>query len=135
MTDKAPFVARMQENVPGQATAGTDTTIIVREAPFAGTVTECTYTPNADITGVNTNTRRVALINRGQAGAGTTIVAELQFNAGVNATAGDEKTITLSATPANLVVADGDIFAWFSDAVGTGIADPGGLVEILLSRS
>lgn len=135
MTEKAPRVDVIRDHVPGQATAGTDSTIILSEAPYAATVTGVTYSPDAAITGANTNTRRVALINRGAAGAGTTVVAELQFDSGVNGVAGDEKTITLSATAANLVLVAGDILAWFSDAVGTGLADPGGLVQVELSRA
>lgn len=129
-----PRTETISENVPGVGTAGTDDTIILGEAPFAGTVTSVTYTPDADITGANTNTRRVALINRGANGAGATVVAELQFNAGTNAVGGDELTIPLSGTPANRNVAEGDMLAWFSDAVGTGLADPGGLAQIAIAR-
>lgn len=131
----APYLHRMEAVVPGMATAGTDDSVTLGRAPFAGTVSSVTYTPDAAITGANTNTRAVRLRNRGQAGAGTTIVAELQFDAGVNATAFDEKVIPLSGTAANLVVAEGDILEWFSDAVGTGLADPGGLARVEISRS
>ena len=134
MTDKAPFVQTFRVATEGAATA-VDDTIIIGEAQFAGTVTEVTFIPDAAFTGANTNTRRLALINRGQAGAGSTVVAELQLNAGVNMVAGDETTITLSATPANLVLAAGDVLAWFSDAVGTGLADAGGLVQVSVSRT
>jgi hypothetical protein len=134
MSEKAPYVHRFQVPTEGAATA-VDDTVILGEAPFAGTVTEVNYIPDAALTGANTNTRRLALINRGQAGAGATIVAELQFNAGINLTAGDETAITLSATPANLVLVAGDVLAWFSDAVGTGIADAGGVVQVSISRS
>ena len=133
MSEKAPFVHTISENVPDVATA-TDDTKILAEAPFAGTVTGVTYTPDAAITGANTNTRRVALLNKGDDGSGTTIVAELQFNSGVDAVAGDEEAITLSATAANLDVAAGDVLAWESEAVGTGLADPGGLVQVTISR-
>lgn len=131
----APLVQTIQQQVPGMATAGTDDSIVICRAPWAGTVTAVTYTPDAAITGANTNTRAVRLRNRGQAGAGTTVIAELQFDAGVNATAFDEKVIPLSGTAANLVLAEGDILEWFSDAVGTGLADPGGLAKIELTRS
>ncbi len=134
MTDKAPYVLKLTVPTEGAATA-VDDTVILGESPYAGTVTEVTYTPDASTTGANTNTRRLALINRGQAGVGTTIVAELQLDSGVNTVGGDEKAITLSATPANLVLAAGDILAWFSDSVGTGIADAGGLVQVSISRS
>lgn len=131
---KAPLIEQLQQTVPGEATAGSDKSVALGRARVAATITGVTYAPNALITGANTNTRRVALVNRGQNGAGSTVVAELQFNSGVNAPAFDEKAITLSATPANLSVAEGDILEWLSDAVGTGLADPGGLIVVTLSR-
>jgi hypothetical protein len=126
----APFTAARQVVVQPQATAGNDTNTNVYVCPQAGTVSGVTYAPVSTITGANTNTRSVSLVNLGQSGVGTTVVATLQFNSGVNATAGDEKAITLSGTPANLVVAAGDVLQWQSTHVGTGIADPGGLVSI-----
>lgn len=104
-------------------------------APWAGTVTEATYAADTAITGANTNSRTLSLINKGGAGSGTTAVATLALTSGVNCTAFDEKAITLSATAADLVVAAGDVLAWKSLAVGTGIADPGGTVKVVLSRS
>lgn len=135
MSGLAPNVATLEKIVPGMATAGTDDSVTLGRAPFAGTVTAVTYTPDAAITGANTNTRAVRLRNRGQAGTGTTVVAELQFDSGVNATQFNETDIPLSATAANLVVTEGDILEWFSDAVGTGIADPGGLARCTISRT
>ena len=134
MPDTHPYSSKISENVPDVATA-TDDTKILAEAQFACTVSEVTYTPDAALTGANTNTRRVALLNKGTDGTGTDIIAELQFNSGVNMAAGDEKTITLSGTAANLEVAEGEILAWESEAVGTGIADPGGLVQVTLTRA
>jgi hypothetical protein len=131
----APFTQAIEQQVPGMATAGTDDSTVVGRAPFDGTVSSVTYAPDAAITGANTNTRAVRLRNRGQAGSGTTVIAELQFDSGVNAAVFDEKVITLSATAANLVVADGDILEWFSDAIGTGQLDPGGLVRITIART
>src|SRR5205814_6832744 len=113
----------------------TDDSTVVGRAPFDGTVSSVTYAPDAAITGANTNTRAVRLRNRGQAGSGTTVIAELQFDSGVNAAVFDERVIPLSATAGNLVVADGDILEWFSDAIGTGQLDPGGLVRITIART
>lgn len=130
----SPLIRTLEADVPAVATAVSDDNVIA-QAPYAGTVTAVQYVAEAAITGANTNTRSVSLINKGQAGAGTTVVATLQFDSGVNATANDEKTITLSGTPANLVIADGDTLLWRSTAVGTGLADPGGLARITVSRS
>jgi hypothetical protein len=126
----APFGAAHQVPVQPQATAGSNLTSIVWVAQRDCTVTAVSYTTVTAITGANTNTRSVSLVNKGQAGVGTTVIATLQFNSGVNTVAADEKTITLSSTAADLVVASGDVLQWQSTAVGTGIADPGGMVVV-----
>ena len=134
MSESSPFGHTITAIDPGFATA-TDDTIVIGEAPFDGTVAAVTYTPDAAITGAATNHRAIRVRNKGQGGAGTTIVAELAFDDGVNATAGDETAITLSGTAANLVVAAGDILALESEAVGTGLAAPGGLVQVTINRT
>lgn len=126
----APFGGAHQMVVQPQATAGSDLNSNIWVAPRDGTVTAVTYSTVTAITGANTNTRSVTLVNKGQAGAGTAVVATLQFDSGVNTVASDEKTITLSATPANLVLVAGDVLQWQSTHIGTGIADPGGLVTV-----
>lgn len=118
---------------PGQATAANDSTWIVGRVKRAGNVTSVTYAPNADITGAATNNRKFDLINKGQDGNGTTVIATLTFANTVNASDFDEKVIPVSGTPANVAVAEGDILAWFSDAINTGIADPGGLVTVTIT--
>lgn len=108
---------------------------ILGKAPFAGSVVAASFIPNAAITGVDTNTRRIAVENAGSNGAGTTEAAALQFNAAVNAVAFDEKSLTLAATAANRDFAEGDILVINSTSPGTGLADPGGLYVVELSRT
>jgi len=134
MPDTAPLVETLTAIDPGFAIT-VDDTIAIGEAPFAGTVTAVTFTGDAAITGAATNHRALRLINKGQAGVGTAIVAELAFDNGINLVAFDEKVIPLSATPANLVVAAGDQLALFSEAVGTGLVDPGGTISVDITRS
>ncbi len=134
MADTAPHTTILEGVDPGVATAGNDDSFVIGRAPYAGTVTSVTYTPEAAITGAATNHRAIRVRNRGQDGSGSTVVAELAFDNGVNATAFDEKTITVSGTAANLTVVEGDVLELFSDAVGTGIADPGGVVRVTISR-
>ena len=131
----APFVQVIERNVPAVSTAGNDDDTVLGQAPFDCTVTSVQYVPEAAITGAATNHRTVSLVNKGQAGSGTTTVASLTFDNGVNATANDEKTITLSGTAANLVLAAGDTLQWRSIHVLTGIADPGGVVRVTISRT
>jgi hypothetical protein len=116
-------------------TAAADFEAAVCIAPWAGTVISANYIADTTLTGANTESRTAQIINKGQAGAGTTVVASKAFVSGVNAPAFDATALTLSSTPADLVVAAGDVLAFKSLHVGsTGLADPGGTVEIVLSR-
>lgn len=135
MADTAPYVRVIEADVPAVSTAGNDDDTVIAQAPFACTVTAVQYVPEAAITGADTNSRTVSLVNKGAAGSGTTSVASLALTSGVNAAANDEKAITLSATAANLVLAAGDTLQWRSIHIGTGITDPGGLVRVTLSRN
>lgn len=123
----AVLIAALATNVDGSTILG--------KAPFAGVVTSVEFIPNAAITGQDTNTRRVAVTNRGSAGLGTTEAAFLQFNNGVNAVAYDAKTITLHATTANRNVAAGDVLTIDSTTPGTGLADPGGMYIVEITRN
>lgn len=126
----APYIRRAQAAVGPVATAGNDLNTNIWRVERASTVAGVTYAPVTAITGANTNTRLVALVNKKQDGTGTTVIATKQFNSGVNAPASDETAITLSVTAADLQVAAGDILQWQSTHVGTGIADPGGLAVV-----
>jgi hypothetical protein len=131
----APFGRSVQMVVAPEATAGNSRNTNIHVVQSAGTVSAVTYSTVTAITGANTNTRSVSLVNKGQSGAGSTVIATLQFNSGVNTVASDETTITLSGTAANLNVAAGDVLQWQSTAVGTGIADPGGLVNVTIAAT
>lgn len=131
---KAPFVRDIATIVPNVAAGSTDTSTIGK-APFAGTVTAVTFVPDAGMTGNDTNYRTVNIINKGDDGSGTTVVATLAFTSGTNATAFNETTITLTGTAADLVVEAGDVLAWNSVHTASGIVDPGGLVTVSISRS
>lgn len=111
--------------------AAADADQTVGEAPFDGVVIGVAYVPEANITGNNAESRHWQLINKGQDGNGTTVVASLDFDTGVSASDFDEKVLTLSSTAANLDVAEGDVLAFVSTHEGTtGLADPGGQVRV-----
>lgn len=133
MPDSAPLVRTLQATLPalGAGVAGDQT---VGEAPFAGSVTAVTFTPEADITGDNTNTRTMTLVNKGADGSGTTVIATLAFTTGVNATDFNEQAFTLSAVADATDVAAGDILAVAETVAGTGLANPGGLVQVEITR-
>ena len=135
MPDTAPLVNKLAATIPSAIAAAAQDQA-VGEAPFAGTVTAVTFTPEANITGQASNYRTFRLVNKGSDGNGSTVVASLVFDSGsVTANDFDERTITLSVTPANLVVAQGDILAWDEVVTGSGLASPGGLVQVEITRS
>lgn len=134
MPDTAPFVRVIEADVPAVSTAGNDDDTVLFQAPFNCTVTTVEYVPEGAITGADTNSRTLSLVNKGAAGSGSTSVASLALTSGVNATAYNEKAITLSGTAANLDLTAGDTLLWRSVHVGTGITDPGGLVRVTVAR-
>jgi hypothetical protein len=138
-----PRIEYIRVLVPAEATAGNDTVTIVCSAPIEGEIVDVKYIPKANITGAATNNRSFALVNKGTAGSGTTSVASLAFSAStVTATAYVPKTIPLSESPvinsngvfAQRRVTEGDVLVFTSTHVGTGIADPGGLLELEIHR-
>lgn len=136
MPDSAPLVKKLEATVPAATIAATQDQV-VGEAPFAGTVTGVTITPEAALTGHATDYRTFTLVNKGAAGAGSTAVAALATDTPTtdNLVAFDEKTIPLSGTPANLVVAEGDVLAVVETVAGNGIAHSGYKIQVEISRS
>jgi len=134
MSSRAPHVTRLTADVPAVAAGATASTAIL-EAPFDGTVTAVTYTPIANITGDNTNTRTLTLVNKGLDGNGTTVIATRALTTGVNSTDFNEDTLTLSVVAGATTVVEGDVLAWVSTFAAAGLADPGGLVQIDVSRT
>lgn len=134
MPDSAPLVNTAKVTIPalGAAVNGDQA---ISEAPFAGTVTAASFTPEAAITGDNTNTRTLTIVNKGAAGAGTTVVATLAFTTGVNGVAFDERQFVLSAVAGATTVAEGDILQVNEVIAASGLANPGGLVQVEITRS
>lgn len=134
MADSAPLVRVIEQDVPAVGTAGDTEDTVLTQAPFDCTVTSVEYIPEAAITGAATNNRTISLVNKGQAGSGTTSVASLSFGSGITAAAYNERALALSGTAANLNLVAGDTLQFRSVAVGTGITDPGGLVRVSVER-
>lgn len=110
--------------------AGVDADQVIGEVPFDGTVIGVSYTPEANIAGADTNSRTLTVVNKGADGNGNTVIATLDLVAGAAASDFDEKALALSAVAGALDVAEGDVLAFVSTHVGTGIADPGGQVQV-----
>lgn len=134
MSAQAPLYANYEVSLDALAVA-VDGLYPVAVAPWVGTIVSATYAPDAAITGANTNSRTLNVLNGGAAGSGTTNMAALPLVSGTNLTAEHPTALTLSGTAANLAVSAGDIVQFQSLHVGTGIADPGGTVFLTLSRS
>lgn len=131
--DKAPLVRTAVVSVPASG-AAVDFTQPAYVAVEDGVVTSVSYLPAADVTGAATNNRTISLVNKGTDGDGTTVVATKALTNGNNLNASDANALTLGVT-ANLAVSAGDVLAFASVHVGTGIADPGGLVAVEISRA
>lgn len=131
----APLTRRLEAFVPAAA-AGTAQDQAIGKAPFAGKITRVSIIPEATITGQATNFRTLRAVNKGQAGAGSTVAASLAFDgAGVTATAFDERDIPLTTPGTNQDVAEGDVLAADETVAGTGLAHSGYTMVIELSRS
>lgn len=137
-TTGGPFPGSYEQNLPGDASSpwhdtvsavapsvllGADatTTPITTPAIVGGAVSKVTYTPAADITGADTNTRTVALKN------GSVVIATYTFSAGNNATSGVPKIIPITGPTK---VDSAAALSWVSTHVGSGLADPGGTVTV-----
>lgn len=134
MPDQAPLVVKLECLVPAQGTAGTVQDTTIGEAPFAGTVTAVYMDADDAVTANGTNYRTFAVTNKGQAGAGTAVVAS-RSTASVSLVADDRTDFTLSVTPADLVVAAGDVLIVNETVAATGVAHGGGKVYVELTRS
>jgi hypothetical protein len=118
------FVQKLAEaDIPATAAASSVPETVLGEVPFDATVTEATIVSEAALTAADATARTLTIYNRGQAGAGTTVVATLVTNlAGGNWVANDEKSFTLTATTADRNVTAGDILECVETVAGAGTA-------------
>lgn len=133
MGDTAPYQQKIQQTVPGQSTAATADSWNIGEVTVDGVVSSVSFTPEAAITGHATDYRGFVLVNKGQSGSGTTSIATL--NTTTTLVADDEKALNLTGTLPNRAVAVGDILEFQSGVNGAGVVDPGGLVQVTISKS
>jgi hypothetical protein len=96
-------------------------------APQKCRVTLVDIIPQAAVTGDNSNTKKLNIINKGSAGSGSTEVGNLDLTTGVNLVAHDLKNIPLNATyidPIGVEMAAGDVLAVEYEKVGNGVLIP-----------
>jgi hypothetical protein len=100
-------------------------------APDAGYLHYVGWTPAADITGANTDTTHMNLIDTDGDGNGTTEVAAKDWTAGVNAVNEDEIAIYNPAAASRRAMSAGDQLTLQFEKVGNGLAIPAGLLRIV----
>lgn len=96
--------------------------------PFACRLIDAAVYPAAAVTGQDTNTTHLNLINRGTAGTGTTELDAIDLVSGTDLTVG-ANAFGL-ATPVNL--AAGAVIAFQMEKVGTGLLIPNGTVRLTI---
>lgn len=133
MTD-SPFKKTVTADIPS-ATIAAAAASVVGEAPFAGTVSAASLTFEANVTGDNTNTRTLTLINKGADGNGTTVVATLALTTGVNPADFDETPMTLSVVAHATEVVAGDILALIETVGASGLVNPGAALQVTFARA
>lgn len=136
MSERAPNSYNLEEQLPASTILAT-TVQQIGEAREAGVLSGATYAPVANITGAaSPASRTLQIINKGLDGNGAVVMATLAFLGGVNGLDFDEIAFTLSVTAADRVVVAGDQLVVSSAPVGgTGLVDPGGRIQLVLSRS
>jgi hypothetical protein len=97
------------------------------------TITAATYTPKETIKGADTNSRTISVIDVTESASPVT-AAKAALTNGIESPAGVAKALTLEEA-AKLKVKAGSNVVANSAHVGTGIADPGGLVIVTYTHN
>lgn len=117
------------------AAAGTDYTYGSFKAPFAFQVVEAVVCPGAALTAADATANTYTLAKADGAGGGATTIATLLTTlAGANWVADVFKTMTLSATFANTLVARGQIVTLKKTHLSTGTVTPASTCAIKIRR-
>jgi hypothetical protein len=133
-TGRHPLRRTLQRRTPALAPDESESVLIDVVQFIDLVVTRVAYVPDALILGADEDTRRISVVNHRNGVA--VEAAALQFNAGINGVAFDEALLILDGSPAARSVAQGDVLEFRSVvAVGTGLADPGGLILVEIARN
>lgn len=130
-----PNVQRLTATVPAAGAAVTQDETIGK-APFAGVVSAVNLVPEANLTANATNFRTFAVVNKGQDGNGSTVVASFATDTVTTDDLADfdEKGIPVSVVANAANVAAGDILAAVETVGGTGVAHSGYTITVEVSR-
>lgn len=137
MADTAPLTKEISATIPAQGTANAAQDQVIGEAPFAGTVSSVVIVPEAALTANATNFRTFRVINKGQAGAGTTVVASFATDTPTtdDLAAFDEKAVPLSGVAGATTVAAGDVLVADETVAASGVAHSGYKVVVQITRA
>lgn len=132
----APLTRTISATVPGVGSATTDQDQTIDEVPFNGTVASAKIIPEANLTANGTNYRTWQIVNKGQDGNGTTVVATFASDTPTTDDLADfdEHMLTLSAVAGATTVTQGDVLAVVETHTGSGVAHSGYRVEVEISR-
>lgn len=126
----------IEATIPAQGTANAAQDQVIDKAPYDAIVTAVSIIPEAALTGHATNFRTFRVVNKGQAGAGSTVIASFATDTPTtdDLVAFDEKAIPLSATAGNLKVLKGDVIVTDETVASAGVAHSGYRVVVAYQR-
>lgn len=136
MTDTAPLISKIKAFVPAQGTANATQDEVIGLAPFAGTIVGVSIVPEASLVAHASNYRTFRVVNKGQAGSGTTVAATFATDTVTtdDLTAFDEKAIPLSGVAGATTVAEGDVLVADETVAASGVAHSGYTITVSISR-
>jgi hypothetical protein len=122
----------LEATVPAAGAAVTQDQVVGR-SPITGRVSYVVLVPEAALVANATNFRTFRILNRGQAGAGSAVVATFATDtpATDDLQAFNDRVIPLTAA---VDVAQGDVLAVDETVAGTGVAHSGYKVSVELTR-
>ncbi len=115
--------ARVHQAIVRAHAAATVTELVnIFQAPFTCAIRSVHIRPDAAITGADTDTTHVNLLNGGTVGTGTTELGNIDFTSGTDGAVGELLELFAPATP--LALAAGALLKLQLEKVGNGLALP-----------
>jgi hypothetical protein len=125
-----PGTQREMVAVPAHAAATATEIVPIFEAPVGAKIEKVIFRPGAAVSGADTNTTHLNVIDMGTGGAGTTELGNYDLTSGNDLTAGERKELYAPATP--LSVSQNNLIGLQFQKVGNGLAVPAGSVIVEL---
>ncbi|MBT3350425.1 MAG: hypothetical protein HOC91_09730 [Nitrospinaceae bacterium] len=123
-----PGTRRSFVAVPAHASAAATELFPVFEAPVAAKIEKVIFRPSAAVTGVDTNTTHLNVIDIGTAGTGTTELGSYDLTSGNDLTKGERKELYAPSTV--LSVSQNNLIGLQFEEIGTSIAVPAGIAIV-----